>query len=687
MAAGIKLYKKITDSLRQIVQNSDGELPFEIHDIDKDFTHILHCHVHGGNEETKTNVFIFFEKAVHYEDSGEQKENCVSVKRRFRRIKNGNRATESNEQKHNERRASTKPIGMKDWQKWQLDQYFIQSQLDTYHSFLVHPNWKELGKQHTKNEHEYKISEFQGAKYISEFRIGQVKEYGFGEIYDHHKLKPHWPSLQVEILNNEVCSLSKFDFNLELVKALKKHNSALEVKQPNNTLICKYYSKQYNIIRNEFIGVRHILAIVIYTDMTHFCTKFRLTYRELGKHCQLYHFARGLWEAVDFFGKELTAGIKLYHGLSVVLYFEKFVNQFNAPTSTTTSFKRAQEFSQGGIILELQLTRNLPTKIPKYLEVSWVSDFPAENEKLFYRSHFEIMNIYYHEGKKLKEYRKALKMFKKFQDTIQGQKVEWNEHDKIMIDELTKLLNRQQNYQKQIHGSDTSKCALKYDEELFSFVCRHQQKTQFAVQNYKALPILLFNALFGEESHMSLVPILKVFPYIREVKFTQLNISDIIADYEQYVRFVLEYDSVVNDINEANDLHGSYLKRIIIQSKPNNAYNCKKIKKIQTAATDTMMKQFEKNKWTVQYVIQHKIHIVTFTNFDEDKEKIMKTIQQKQQAYELKQIELRQQQINKQREVKKRQQKRILKVQSVIKRIDYGLELYYNSFPNTTYKN
>ena len=59
------------------------------------------------------------------------------------------------------------------------------------------------------------------------------------------------------------------------------------------------------------------------------------------------------------------------------------------------------------------------TKIPKYLNVSWLSDFPNEDEKLFYGAYvvFQIDDII--EAKDMQNHSKEVLMFNKFQKLLQ----------------------------------------------------------------------------------------------------------------------------------------------------------------------------------------------------------------------------------------------------------------------------
>eukprot|EP01084_Bolivina_argentea_P018792 34970_1 len=216
-----------------------------------------------------------------------------------------------------------------------------------------------------------------------------------------------------------------------------------------NTLICKYFHKEYNILRNEPITIRHLLALIIYTDISAFCTVFRQTYRRINdevtdeqvvqRHKQLYQYGRTLYEAVEFFGKEMDANLTVYHGLKEVLYFERFTAYFNQPISTTLSKIKASEFADGvGIILKLK--SGSKRKAPKYLLVSFLSDFPHEDEKLFYNVRFQIYDII--EAHNLQSHKKELLMLNLFQKIIANHTVD-KFKDKV-VEGLTKLITNQQ---------------------------------------------------------------------------------------------------------------------------------------------------------------------------------------------------------------------------------------------------
>eukprot|EP01083_Nonionella_stella_P272074 922387_1 len=183
----------------------------------------------------------------------------------------------------------------------------------------------------------------------------------------------------------------------------------------------------------------------MYTHWSGFCKSFRETYRETEdetreglqqRHCQLYHYARSLYEAVEFFGSYLAPNETVYHGLGVVLHFSKYTAQFDQPLSTTPSRHKAHEFSRGiGVILSLRSTIKDDERDdedddltgPKYLSVCWLSCFPQENEKLFYGAKFEIFDIT--EAETHTSHVDELKMFNMSQNTVSNEHVAWKSNE------------------------------------------------------------------------------------------------------------------------------------------------------------------------------------------------------------------------------------------------------------------
>eukprot|EP01084_Bolivina_argentea_P291162 500388_1 len=95
----------------------------------------------------------------------------------------------------------------------------------------------------------------------------------------------------------------------------------------------------------------------------------------------------------------MPSSLVLYVGINKPFVFDKFTSIFHRLLSTSTSRPALQQFSQGrGVILTLKSgtsQRLHYAKPPKYLAVSWLSDFPNESQYILYGSHnlLEITDI------------------------------------------------------------------------------------------------------------------------------------------------------------------------------------------------------------------------------------------------------------------------------------------------------
>ena len=151
---------------------------------------------------------------------------------------------------------------------------------------------------------------------------------------------------------NKQESISERTFTDLLVKALKNH--VVAKRDYGAELICHYYDTEFQIIKGEPIGIDHIFAIIVYTDMSDFCRVYRESYRQMksdkdenavrARHKDFYHFARALFEAVEFFGQSMESTLAVHHGLSVKLLFEQFTAYFHQPISTTTAYSVGTTF-------------------------------------------------------------------------------------------------------------------------------------------------------------------------------------------------------------------------------------------------------------------------------------------------------------------------------------------------------
>eukprot|EP01084_Bolivina_argentea_P044447 81786_1 len=326
----------------------------------------------------------------------------------------------------------------------------------------------------------------------------------------------------------------------------------------------------------------------------------------------------------------MEPGLTVYHGLGVKLHFERFTAKFNLPISTSRSIAKAQSFSENGIILQLKSGVTCCddlSKTPKYLPVSCLSDFPEEDEKLFHGFNviLEISDII--ESNTLKHHSHELKMFNQFQQTIQNQNVDWNDQSE-MVNALAILIENQQHYEEDKKISlgkndddEKSQYISQYGKELFNFFCRHPSTIAVRVHDFDSLPNQLRNIMFmnHDTQMLSLISILKLFPYVMELELNGIHIYRMKAEGKNYINAILEY------IDNVNDLYGRYLKQISFKSQPQQ--QGMEMFELKTIRNESY-KQLTDTNWLLEYHIEAKnIHTLTFTNYDRKEEEKMKQLQ------------------------------------------------------------
>eukprot|EP01084_Bolivina_argentea_P276735 472260_1 len=343
--------------------------------------------------------------------------------------------------------------------------------------------------------------------------------------------------------------------------------------------------------------------------MTRFCTAFRKTFRRINetkdeevveRHLYLYFYARALYEAVDFFGREMDVDLKVYHGLDEVMYFQKFKTYFNQPMSTTPSKHAARNFAKtSGIILTLISGSEFGTKaskIPKYLPIAWLSDFPNEEELLFYGNNviFRIHNIT--ESANLKEHTKELLILNKLQKIVQNQSVSWQQESKTTISGLEELITNQNLINKGNKETVQYKIMTKYCQDLFSHFCNHPNTTVIGIDNYMLLPekikIALGIANPDDNTKLCLILLINLFQNLIELKLNNLRLEDMLIDKQVYI------DAVLNYIRE-NETFSNNLIRISFQSEPQRD---RKDNSALKNLVNKKLQQFAHYAWTIKYI-------------------------------------------------------------------------------------
>eukprot|EP01084_Bolivina_argentea_P320194 555525_1 len=213
------------------------------------------------------------------------------------------------------------------------------------------------------------------------FSFGQKFYYGYYDeiavgMWHMMKVKSKYKSLKEEVTMNKICIITVEQFNNVWQKASLHFNSY-------------YRKKMYSSIRIDWL-----LALMIYANHTLLQCEFSKTYRDnVNEHNNFYYLGKFLKISVHEFGEEIQSGriTSFYHGISENLQFPSCICDevtVYCPLSTSSSIEVAMNFANQGNGLVVEF--NNKNSHEYYFSLSWLSDYPNENEHLFIQSESQL---------------------------------------------------------------------------------------------------------------------------------------------------------------------------------------------------------------------------------------------------------------------------------------------------------
>eukprot|EP01084_Bolivina_argentea_P015140 28315_1 len=234
--------------------------------------------------------------------------------------------------------------------------------------------------------------------------------YGFGqELYYWRNTNHTWckgkivdakyKTLKEEVLKNAIYTLDIIVFNILFKKTTK-------IFKTKRVKTMKAFSRSgWNPILGINAGVAinfdQILATILYTDCSQLCYNMRKSFRKnsdtdsledvMKKNSEYAHFSRCLFEITCLFGSPVQVKSNFYHGINCLLLFDEFDVRFYAPVSTSISPAVAMNFSTDkGMVLKLGCST---PDVYFALDVSWMSQYPHELERLLFNVRFTIRDM------------------------------------------------------------------------------------------------------------------------------------------------------------------------------------------------------------------------------------------------------------------------------------------------------
>eukprot|EP01084_Bolivina_argentea_P180214 311337_1 len=257
---------------------------------------------------------------------------------------------------------------------------------------LIHSKIKTTNNLNGNN----RIQRFVGREKFKTYSNGCIFHYDpiACKSCQHKQLHAKYASLKEELTSNSICIISVIQFQTEYGKASVHHQSQ--------------YNKQITHLRFD-----HILSVMFYSNYDQLQSELTKTFRYLHenetrkelekRHCNFYFWAKNLKDVVTNSGTQFKQNDQFYRGVAeeliLLLDFEDIYNySLNGPVSTSLSFEVAVNFTNNkGIIIEFgyecKMVSNCGVDGPRYLSVSWMSDYAAERERFFFGSTFKLKDI------------------------------------------------------------------------------------------------------------------------------------------------------------------------------------------------------------------------------------------------------------------------------------------------------
>eukprot|EP01083_Nonionella_stella_P069652 185793_1 len=228
---------------------------------------------------------------------------------------------------------------------------------------------------------------------INRFDLGQYTLYHWTYFKDFSNYipQPKYASLKEETLNNNIHHITLQTFNRFVNKAFihaysskGRRLKAMDRSADNNI---------YEIPPHLPMSVSHLLVIMFYcnlNDLQRLYKKYGCRPLYVGedldslkaRNQEIAHWYRLLFEAIYFYGSQVTTNDVYYTGINVRVCFDTFAPVFRCPLSTTTREHVAHGFSKGiGVIVKIVC---FPGSMDMCFNVEWLSNYQNESERLFF---------------------------------------------------------------------------------------------------------------------------------------------------------------------------------------------------------------------------------------------------------------------------------------------------------------
>jgi len=252
-----------------------------------------------------------------------------------------------------------------------------------------------------------------------------VFAYGFGVRFSYWMatwpdfVQPKHADLRTELLENDIYRISAFEWDL------LRHRAALFMRtnMAQTSYVAQFKGSGHELMKiapGSPLRVEHLIALYTYTNYPNIRISFQkaclkatsdeafVSVRK--RHEQIAHWARLLYEAVYLYGQRMHDGQRFFHILRSKIMLSKFSANLSCPTTMIANRKIVRH---SNIVMEVE---NAHSRGATFLDISYFSDVPNREERLFFFGDLAIDNVIL----KAKSYRHYMKSLTLFQKIVQG---------------------------------------------------------------------------------------------------------------------------------------------------------------------------------------------------------------------------------------------------------------------------
>eukprot|EP01084_Bolivina_argentea_P318559 552471_1 len=226
---------------------------------------------------------------------------------------------------------------------------------------------------------------------------GNENDYG-GYLPKELYVEPKYANYKEELLQHVTVDI----FKQKAVVKADEYMATEAVKSMKANDMCNK-DVYYGIEKGSPLRKNHLISVIMYCDVSKYCTKFSSTFRKLdsfenitsikARNAEFYFQSKYFRELVECFGsygyddrdgfRDNESG-PFFTGIDCILIIPQFRIRLYGPTSTSKQIQVATNFAKrGGMIVTLNNDQHIQAYWLPFFNCNWLSGFCDEDERIF----------------------------------------------------------------------------------------------------------------------------------------------------------------------------------------------------------------------------------------------------------------------------------------------------------------